>query len=158
MCNKFETNTKFLEYVDDVNILIYKKNIDENCRNLEKMHKLCERWAIRHEFVFVLIKYELIHFIKNSKKLKHDDHNQNRFEHDWIENQHSSSRRANRHTTEMRFTRTKNSRKNDETNHDFHEIVDLRLKSDFSQHSNVVHFRCSLDSHLRRLRLTHAQE
>ncbi len=68
MCNKLETNTKFLEYVDDVNILIYEKNIDENCRNLEKMHKLCERWAIRHKFVFVLIKYELIHFIKNSKK------------------------------------------------------------------------------------------
>ncbi len=59
MCNKFETNTKFFEYVDDVNILIYEKNIDENCRNLERMHKLCERWAIRHEFVFALIKYEL---------------------------------------------------------------------------------------------------
>jgi hypothetical protein len=68
MCNKFEMNTKFFEYVDDVNILIYEKSIDENCRNLEKMHKLCERWAIRHEFVFVSIKYELIHFIKNSKK------------------------------------------------------------------------------------------
>jgi hypothetical protein len=68
MCNKFETNTRFFEYVDDVNILIYEKSIDENCRNLERMHKLCEQWAIRHEFVFVSIKYELIHFIKNSKK------------------------------------------------------------------------------------------
>jgi hypothetical protein len=48
MCNKFETNTKFLEYVDDVNILIYEKSIEENCRNFEKMHKLCERWTIRH--------------------------------------------------------------------------------------------------------------
>jgi hypothetical protein len=68
MCNKFETNTKFLEYVDNVNILIYEKSIEKNCRNLKKMHKLCERWAIRHEFVFVSIKYELIHFIKNSRK------------------------------------------------------------------------------------------
>jgi hypothetical protein len=68
MCNKLETNTRFLEYVDDVNILIYEKSIEENCRNLEKMHKLCERWTIRHEFVFVSIKYELIHFIRNSKK------------------------------------------------------------------------------------------
>jgi hypothetical protein len=68
MCNKFEMNTRFFEYVDDVNILIYEKSINENCQNLEKMHKLCERWAIRHEFVFVSIKYELIHFIKNSKK------------------------------------------------------------------------------------------
>jgi nickel-dependent lactate racemase len=68
MCNKFETNTRFLEYVDDVNILIYEKSIEKNCRNLERMHKLCERWTIRHKFVFVSIKYELIHFIKNSKK------------------------------------------------------------------------------------------
>jgi hypothetical protein len=68
MCNKFEMNTKFFEYVDDVNILIYEKSIDENCWNFERMHKFCERWAIRHEFVFVSIKYELIHFIKNSKK------------------------------------------------------------------------------------------
>jgi hypothetical protein len=68
MCNRFETNTRFFEYVDDVNILIYEKSIDENCRNLERRHKLCERWAIRHEFVFVSIKYKLIHFIRNSKK------------------------------------------------------------------------------------------
>jgi hypothetical protein len=68
ICNKLETNTKFFEYVDDVNILIYEKSIDENCRNFKRMHKLCERWAIRHEFVFASIKYELIHFIKNSKK------------------------------------------------------------------------------------------
>jgi hypothetical protein len=36
MCNKFEMNTRFFKYVDDVNILIYEKNIDENCRNFEK--------------------------------------------------------------------------------------------------------------------------
>jgi hypothetical protein len=53
--NKFETNTKFFKYVDDVNILIYEKNIDENCRNLEKMHKFCERWMIRHKFMFISI-------------------------------------------------------------------------------------------------------
>ncbi len=68
MCNKLETNTRSFEYVDDVNILIYEKSIEENCRNLERMHKLCERWTIRHEFVFVSIKYELNYFIKNSKK------------------------------------------------------------------------------------------
>ncbi len=43
MCNKLEMNTRFFEYVDDVNILIYEKNIEENCRNLERMHKFCER-------------------------------------------------------------------------------------------------------------------
>ncbi len=61
-------------------------------------------------------------------------------------------------TIEIRFTRTKNSRKNDETNYDFHKIVDFHLKNNFSQNSNVVHFRCSLDIYLRRLCLTYAQE
>jgi hypothetical protein len=68
MCDKFEINTKFLKYANDVNILIYDKNTNENCRNLKRVHKFCEKWATRHEFLFVSIKYELIYFIKNSKK------------------------------------------------------------------------------------------
>jgi hypothetical protein len=68
MCDKLEINTKILKYANDVNILIYDKNTNENCRNLKRIHKLCEKWTTRHEFLFVLIKYELIHFIKNSKK------------------------------------------------------------------------------------------
>jgi hypothetical protein len=68
MCDQFEINKRYLKYADDMNILIYDKNTNENCRNLKRVHKLCERWATRHEFLFVSIKYELIHFIKNSKK------------------------------------------------------------------------------------------
>ncbi len=68
MCDKFEINTKFLRYADDVNILIYDKSTNENCRSLKRVHKFCEKWATRHEFLFVSIKYELIHFIRNSKK------------------------------------------------------------------------------------------
>jgi hypothetical protein len=68
MCDKFEINTKFLKYANDVHILIYDKSMNENCRNLKRVHKFCERWAIRHKFLFVSSKYELIYFIKNSKK------------------------------------------------------------------------------------------
>jgi hypothetical protein len=68
MCDKLEINTRFLKYTDDVNILIYDKSTNENCRNVKRIRKLCEKWATRHEFLFVSIKYELIHFIKNSKK------------------------------------------------------------------------------------------
>jgi hypothetical protein len=32
------------------------------------VHRLYEKWTARHEFVFASIKYELIHFTKNSKK------------------------------------------------------------------------------------------
>jgi hypothetical protein len=68
MCDRLEINTRSLRYVDDVNILVYEKSTNENCRNLERVHKLCERWATRHEFVFVSTKYELIHFTRNLKK------------------------------------------------------------------------------------------
>ncbi len=69
MCDRLEINTRFLlRYADDVNILIYDKSTNENCRSLKRVHKFCEKWATRHEFLFVSIKYELIHFIKNSKK------------------------------------------------------------------------------------------
>jgi hypothetical protein len=67
MCDEFEINTKFLKYANDVNILIYDKNTNKNCRNLWRIHKFCEKWATRFEFLFVSIKYELIHFINNSK-------------------------------------------------------------------------------------------
>ncbi len=68
MCDKFEVNTKFLKYLNDVNTLIYDKNTNENCKNLKQIHKFREKLAIRHEFLFILFKYQLIHFIKNSKK------------------------------------------------------------------------------------------
>jgi hypothetical protein len=43
MCDKFEINTRFLKYADDVNILIYDKNTNENCINLKRIHKFCEK-------------------------------------------------------------------------------------------------------------------
>jgi hypothetical protein len=158
MCNKFETNTRILEYVDDVNILIYEKNIEENCRNFERMHKFCEQWAIRHEFVFVSIKYELIHFIRNSKQFDMTitikmnlNMIQSKIDIRILDVQIDTRLKWDSHVRKIQ-------KKNDETDHDFHEIVDFHLKSDFLQNTNVVHFRYSFDSHLRRLRLTHAQE
>jgi hypothetical protein len=158
MCNKFETNTRFFEYVDDVNKLIYEKSIDENCRNLERMHKLCERWAIRHEFVFVSIKYELIHFIRNSKKfdmtitIKIDLNTiQSKIDIRVFDVQIDTRLKWDSHVRKIQ-------KKNDATDHNLHETVDFHLRSDFSQNSNAVHLRCSFDFHLRRLCLTHAQE
>jgi hypothetical protein len=92
------------------------------------------------------------------EKVRYDDHDQDKLEHDLIENRYSNSRRSNRHTFEMRFTRTKNSRKNDETKYDFDEAVEFHLKSNLLQNSSVVHQNCSHKSHLRRLCLTHAHE
>jgi hypothetical protein len=68
MYDKLDINTRFFEYGNDVNILTYDKSTKKNCRTLEKMHRLCEKWTHRHDFVFASIKYELIHFTRNLKK------------------------------------------------------------------------------------------
>jgi hypothetical protein len=57
-----------LRFVDDVNILAYEKSIEENCKSLKIIHRVCEKWAIRHEIVFASTKYELIHLTRNSKR------------------------------------------------------------------------------------------
>jgi hypothetical protein len=68
MCDRFDTNTRFLEYADNANILTYDKSKKKNCKILKKVHRLCEKLAHWHEFVFVSIKYEFIHFTRNHKK------------------------------------------------------------------------------------------
>jgi hypothetical protein len=68
MCARLDINTKFLRFANDVNILTYDKSIKENCRILKRIHKLCEKWARWHDFVFASTKYEFIHLIRNSKK------------------------------------------------------------------------------------------
>jgi len=55
-------------FVDDFNILMYSKTTEENCRALEKAHKICTEWARRHRVVFALKKYHLIHFTRSHKK------------------------------------------------------------------------------------------
>jgi hypothetical protein len=57
----------------------------------------------------------------------------------------------------MRFTRAKNSREKNETINDSHQIVDVHLKHHLSQDQNFVHFRCSLNFHLRDNSLTRSQ-
>ncbi len=57
-----------LNFVDDVNILTYGINTNNNCRTLKKLHVVCEQWNRRHETFFAPIKYDLIHLTKNQKK------------------------------------------------------------------------------------------
>jgi hypothetical protein len=61
------TTTAF-RFVDDSNILTYSKTIEENCRALERAHKVYITWARRHGVVFAPKKYYLIHFIRSYKK------------------------------------------------------------------------------------------
>ena len=67
-CSNFGAKTTTLGFVDDVNILAYGTSTEKNCRILEKVHKLCAKWADTHEAEFAPSKYELIHLARNVKK------------------------------------------------------------------------------------------
>jgi hypothetical protein len=57
-----------IEFVNDINILIYKTNTKSNCKILKKAHVKCELWTRRHEVRFASIKYELMHLTKNHRR------------------------------------------------------------------------------------------
>jgi hypothetical protein len=57
-----------IDFVNDINILIYDISTISNCRLLKKMHEHCLLWNRRHEIVFASIKYELIHLTRNIAK------------------------------------------------------------------------------------------
>jgi hypothetical protein len=57
-----------IEFVNDINILIYETSTKNNCRALKKTHVECELWARRHEARFASIKYELMHLTRNHRR------------------------------------------------------------------------------------------
>jgi hypothetical protein len=57
-----------IDFVNDINILIYDISMISNCRLLKKMHEHCLLWNRRHEVVFASTKYELIHLTRNIAK------------------------------------------------------------------------------------------
>jgi hypothetical protein len=57
-----------IEFVNDINILIYETSTKSNCKALKKTHVKCELWARRHEARFASIKYELMHLTKNHRR------------------------------------------------------------------------------------------
>jgi hypothetical protein len=66
--NRFDITAFDLRFVDDVNILVYEKSIENNCKSLKIIHQAYEKWVVRHEIVFASIKYELIHLTRSLKR------------------------------------------------------------------------------------------
>jgi hypothetical protein len=57
-----------IEFVNNINILIYETSTKSNCRALKKAHVECELWARRHEARFASIKYELMRLTRNHRR------------------------------------------------------------------------------------------
>ena len=60
--------TSPIGFVDDINILTYSESTERNCTILQRIHRKCQQWAIKHGAKFAPEKYELIHFARNHKK------------------------------------------------------------------------------------------
>ena len=57
-----------IEFVNNINILIYNESIKRNYEMLRKIWKKITEWTKRHDFKFNKQKYKLIYFSKISKK------------------------------------------------------------------------------------------
>jgi len=67
-CEALRIKIKVLDFINDINILAYNKFIEEICRTLSKAHDVCMKWARTHDATFASEKYELMHFIRKSKR------------------------------------------------------------------------------------------
>jgi hypothetical protein len=65
---KSSRRVAIVNFINDINFLTYDIFTKQNCRMLKHLHQKCETWNRRHEIVFALIKYELVHLTRNYKK------------------------------------------------------------------------------------------
>ncbi len=62
-CDNIRLRTSFTNFIDDVNILTYKKFMKCNCKVLSEIYDRCEQWSKMHDIKFSKTKHKLIHFI-----------------------------------------------------------------------------------------------
>ncbi len=67
-CEALRIKIKVLDFVNDINILVYDRFTEEICRILSKAHDVCVKWACTHNVTFASEKYELTHFTRKSKR------------------------------------------------------------------------------------------
>ena len=57
-----------LDFINDINILVYDRFIEEICKTLSKTHDICAKWIQTHDATFASEKYEFTHFTRKSRK------------------------------------------------------------------------------------------
>jgi len=67
-CKALRIKIEVLNFINDINILVYDRFIEEICKTLSKIHNICVKWAWTHDTTFASEKYELTHFIRKSRK------------------------------------------------------------------------------------------
>ncbi len=67
-CKALEIRIKVLNFVNDINILIYDKITESICKSLSQAYDICAKWAWTHDVTFTSKKYKLTHFTCKLKK------------------------------------------------------------------------------------------
>jgi len=67
-CEALRIKIEVLNFVNDINILVYDRFTEEICRTLSKAHDVCAKWACTHDATFASEKYELTYFTRKSKR------------------------------------------------------------------------------------------
>ena len=67
-CEALKIKIEVLDFINDINILVYDRFIEEICRTLSKTHDVCAKWVCTHDATFASKKYKLTHFTRKSKR------------------------------------------------------------------------------------------
>ncbi len=67
-CEALKIKIKVLDFINDINILVYNRFTEEICKTLSKAHDVCTKWACTHDATFASEKYKLMHFTRKLKK------------------------------------------------------------------------------------------
>jgi hypothetical protein len=74
MCDRLDINTRFFEYVDDVNILTYDKSIEEKLQNIRKNALSLREMSVSTWFRLRIDQIRADTFHEKLEKVEHDDH------------------------------------------------------------------------------------
>ena len=66
-CDDIRLRTSFINFINDINILIYEKFMKCNCKVLNEIYDRCKQWSKMYDIKFLKTKHKLIHFTRISK-------------------------------------------------------------------------------------------
>ncbi len=67
-CEALRIKIEVLDFINDINILVYDRFTEKICKTLSKAHDVCAKWACTHDAAFASEKYKLTHFTRKSKR------------------------------------------------------------------------------------------
>ncbi len=67
-CEALKIKIEVLDFINNINILVYDRFIEEICKTLSKAYNVCLKWACTYDATFASEKYKLTHFTRKLKR------------------------------------------------------------------------------------------